>query len=434
MAKQTATPPPETPDEQIVYLDPAHVQAEENSRYGLKPSRVASLAEDIVDKGGVMVPVEVEPLEANKGGFTHRLTAGFYRHAAVSSLNKEGAGLMLPSIVRPLDDPKQRLARQLSENMERENQSPMDKAVAIKKLLDTGVERGEIRRLFKSAGGRKGVTVQPMSNAMLNILVRFLELPKTIQEKIHDGRIGVAAAYELGKVPPDKRQAIVDRAEADRVAQIEKEEKDEEKYLAQEKKFGEAQTAEAEARTEAKKTEEAIAVAEQLVTEKTATLKEIQKQPFLELDEAGKKAVEEKLKAAQADVKAAQKIAKEEKNKLAKVLGKANSAAEVAAAAAKRLEEARKAVKPNKKGKGVSTDEVKKAAKAEGVEGHVALTLSDLRVTLKDMLKDGVPARVMQIAKVMQKCIDGALTTKETIHDLGVITGEIKLAAVPVKK
>src|SRR5207249_5746573 len=60
---------------------------------------------------------------------------------SVEKLNKEqGAGLTVPAIVRPLADDTLRLKHQLTENMDRENQSPMDQAVAIDKLLKRSEE------------------------------------------------------------------------------------------------------------------------------------------------------------------------------------------------------------------------------------------------------------------------------------------------------
>lgn len=417
--------------ENVVLLSPDTVLADDNSRFGLKDTRKESLKQSILDSGGVLVPVEVSPLKPPVNGFQYRLTSGFYRHAAVAELNKEqGAGLMLPAIIREVDD-KTRLMHQLSENMERENQSPMDQAVAIQKLMDAGMSRKQIRDIFARPVGRKGLQLQPASNAWVNITLRLLELPKTVQQKVHEGRISFAAAYELGRVTPERRQAVLDRAEAEAARFEEQEKKDEEKYLNEEKKLIAAETKakDSEKAAEAGKTD--VELARQLVSEKTAALRLIQKEPWLELDDAGKKALSEKLKAAETDVKGAQKVLKDAENKVAKELTKAKTAAEVAAEHRKKLEDQRKALK-TKKGPGpVGPKDVKKAAKAEGVaEGAVQLNASEMRQVVKDISKSE-HEKVAALGQILLACFNGGPTTKETIHELAVITGEEKGTATP---
>lgn len=416
-------------NEQVLQLDPATVLADDNSRFNLKPVRLAQLRDSIKEQGGVNTPVEVALLDKPQGKVKYRLTAGFYRHQAVTDLNKdENAGLTLPALVRQPADDKDRLNRQLSENMDRENQSPMDKAVAIKKLMDAGVSKLDIRRIFSTPGGKKGLTLQPASNSFINMMVSFLTLPKAIQEKVHDGRVGVAAAYELTKVAPDKRAAILERAEADRIKDMEREEREEERYLRTEQKAAEAVEKAAEAATAVETARVEVTNSASLIEEKTLALREIQKVPYLELDDAGKKEVTEKLKAAEADVKGAQKTKKDAENRLAKALTATKSADEQAADKAAKLDTAKKAKAKAAKGKGVKASDVQKAAKAEGASSKfVALNASQMKDALKDILKSSSqPARVKAIADVVARCFSGELTPLQMGHDLGVITGEVK--------
>lgn len=411
-------------DEQLVYLNPQKILADDNARFSLKKTRIDSLKASILEVGAVLVPVEVEPLEPIVQGCTHRLTAGFQRLAAVLALNAEqNAGLTIPAIVRDLPDDKTRLLHQITENLERDNLSPMDRAIAIKKLFDNGVERGEIRRIFSAAGGRKGNTVQPMSNSMVNISLRLLELPKAIQEKIHNGLVGLAAAYELGKVPPEKRQAVLDRAETDRIAQVDREDKDEKRYIEAEQKVAQSELQEAEALSAAEQAKKDIIDAEKLVAERTKRFAQLNNAIKVMETPVQKEQVEE-MKAAEVDLKAAQKTSKDAKNRAAKALDKAKTAAETAEENKAKLEAARKAVKPKKVGPG----DVQKAAKSVGATpGAVPMKLSDFRVMLlKDMTKDSVPAKVRLIADAVRYCLDGGGTTKELIHTLAVITGEVE--------
>jgi ParB/RepB/Spo0J family partition protein len=420
--------------ESLVHLDPAKVLADDNTRFNLNPVAIGQLKDSILEHGGVMEPVEVEALSPPTNGFTHRLTMGFMRHAAVTALNMEqNAGLTLPAIVRQVDA-TDRLKRQIAENNDRASLSPMDKSVSIKRLIDAGVDKKEVRRIFSAAGGRKGNTVQPMSNAMLNIHLRMLDLPKTIQEKIHDGRVGVAAAYTLGKVAPDKRADVLERAEKDRLAQIMVEERDEAKYLEAESEAAESQDKVKLAEAEAAKAKADIAAAEALVKEKTAAYGKV-KNTILTSDTPAGKAEVETLKASEADKKGAEKTLKDAKNKLAKALGTVKTAAETAEEAKAKLEAARKAVKPTKKkDKAIGEADIKKAAKATETKGtgHVPITMGDLRQDIKDMMKDGVPARVSQIAKVLMEHLNGAtFGVKDLISQLGVITGDVKLTTAP---
>lgn len=411
-------------NEQIVQLKPSEILADDNSRFSLKKFRIDSLAHSILETGRI-APIEVEELPKPVNGFRYKLISGYYRHAAVEQLNAtQGAGLSLPAIVRSVGDAQERLKLQLSENMERENQSPMDQAVAIKKLLDAGVPRPEIRRLFARPGSGKGAP-EPASNAWVNITLSLLELPKSIQEKIHNGAVGFAAAYELGRVPPDRRKIVLERAEAEIEAQRDREAADERKYIAAESKLLEAQSKESEALSAVEQAKEDIKKAAELEKAAAARLKEEQAAPYNTLDEKGKRAQMEKLKAAEADHKAAQKLIKDGKAALAKLEGKAKSAADVAAEKAAKLEAARKAIKAKKGTKAVGPKDVQKAAKAEGVDtGHVPLSLADIRSTLKDFGGEGVPPKVARIGGILRRYFDGIGTFSEMVYSLAVVTGE----------
>lgn len=404
-------------NEQIVYLDPLKVLADDNSRFSTRDTNVEGLMASILEHDGVMEPVEVEPLakddkQAKK--FTHRLTFGHGRHAALLRLNAEqSAGLELPAIVRESSDPASRIKRQVAENLNRAELSPMDRAVAIKRLMDNGVERGEVRRIFASTHGRKGNKVQDMSNAMLNILLNLLDLPKPIQQDIHEGVIGIEGAYMLGKVSPDKRQAVIDQAKAARDAKVTAEEKDEAKLLKGSSKVEEAEakiTTAAETILEAR---EGVATAEALVKERTLAVKVVMDAQVASKEPSDKKSAEA-LKAVQADHEAAKKALKDAKAKLEKAVtseGKAKLAAEDAK---KKFEEAR--TLPKKK-KSIGKTDVKKAAKAIGVDpkGNVPLTLKDIINTVNMLAKgkSGADGRTAFVAEAFRDCFNGGRTEKE---------------------
>lgn len=413
---------------EILHINPANINPLANSRYGLKKTAIDSLAESILAEGRVLEPVEIEPAEDGKEGH-YDLNFGFYRHAAVMKLNKEqGAGLTLPCILVPREDRVARLRRQLAENMARTDQSPMDKAQAMKAALDLGIPKVEIRNIFKAIGGRKGTQVQPASNSFINMTLSFLELPKAMQDKIHDGRIGVAAAYELTKVAPEKRAAVLERAEADRLKELEAADKDEEKYLAQERKAAEgkekqeaagkeleaAQTALKEANTLAEATAETAAAAYKAA--KTGSK-----------DDKEKAKKEQALKDAEAANKEAMKAVDAAGKAVLKLEGKVQTAQQFAADRAKKLKDAREANKgktPAKK-TAVGPQDVKKAAVKEGASTNfVPAKLKEFRDSVESMTLPGTAPKVMAINACYLKRLNGEYTDGQLYEALMACTGE----------
>lgn len=418
--------------EQLVHLDPTKVQAGTNTRWGLKPEKVLSLSESIMETGGVLEPILVEVLSPPVNGFTHGLIAGAYRLAAVLKLNAEqGAGLSIPAVIRQPADATARLREQLAENVDRENLSPMDSAIAIKALMDAGVSRKEIREVFARPTGKKGTQVQPASNAWVNIVLAFLELPKTIQEKIHTGVIGVEAAYELGKVTPDKRLAVVQRAEAEYNRQQEIEAKDEEKYLASVSKLEKAQATEVEAVGKVDGAKAAVESAKELLKARNAELEVIRKEPYMTYDEKGKTEMKDRLKAAETNVKGAQKAVKDAENEVATLLKTASKAAETVKEQRARLEAARKAKPANKKP--ITKKDVQVAAAAEGENtGAQPLDSGEKTEAIKELTKMERWPLVQAIGKAVLECFKGITTPKELGEQLALITGERK--AGPAKR
>jgi ParB family chromosome partitioning protein len=409
-------------------LDPGVILADDNTRYGLKQSRIESLAKSIVERGGVLEPVEVELLQPASNGHQYRLTTGFYRHAAVTNLNTtQAAGLTIPAIVRPMPTAQERLRRQLAENMERENQSPMDTAVAIRRLMDSGLSRMEIREIFSRPGGRKGNKLQPASNSFLNIHLNMLDLPKGIQTKIHEGLVGTAAAIELTKVPAEKRSAVLEAAENARQRDLEREERDEEKLLAQEKKVTEERKKRDELATEAQKATELAATTLATFNAAVATTSQLHtasigKHPDAASKKAARKAFvdsEKQRLVAEADNVAAQEKAEAAQKKLTEY----DTRVATKAAALK----AAKATAPTgatKKGDAVGPQDVKKAAKEAGATTTaVPLNKAEIIKLVTALALPGGSANVISIAKVLIRAFAGELTEDQTNKELIRIVG-----------
>jgi hypothetical protein len=416
MAASTAT---------VVNIDPKAILVESNIRYGLKRSRLDSLKADILNYGGIHTPGEVEPLSPPQNGLKYRLTVGAYRLSAITELNaQDGAGLLFPAIVKNVGNAVDRIKRQLSENLERESMSPLDTAVAIQKLLAEGVSKGEIRTLFARPGGKKGTEIVPASNAWVNMTLSFLDLPKAIQEKIHLGLVGIAAAYELTKVSPEKREDVLKRAEAERLKAEESEGKMEEKLLKDEKRAAEMQAkVDAKAMT-LQVTKDELAIAEVQLKEKLAASAEAYQANQALLKDAPaetKKASEEKWLALEADVKGLKTLVATKKGVVAKLEGAVSSGSTKAEELKKKLENARKA---KGKGKaGPTSRDVKQAAKAEGDGNHVALTIAEVRQAIAAMSRSSFPT-VKRIGKELTACFDGVTTDKMLIDAIAILVGD----------
>lgn len=404
----------------IIMLAPEALVATKNIRFGLKKYRVEALAESIKEFGRVHTPLTVEPID---GTGTYSIRAGHYRQAAVLKLNKEGAGLQLPCVIEEPTGDQDRLRYQISENLDRENLSPMDMAIAIKDLLDTGMQKVEIREMFMRPG--RDLKMQPLSNAMLNIYLSCLEFPKAIQTKIHNGHFSVSDAYKLSTKPKELWQEILDRAEADRIALADAEDNQETKFLATEHK-------QAEAEAKAKADAEAYASAQKIAADADAQAKE-RRAAVLEAFKAAnaipaknkdaKKTAEDALKAKEAEAKAAEKAATDTAAAAEKAAKKVEANNTTAADRKKKLEEARAASAATPpKGK---LDIDKAAAKVTGT-GTVALTAPEMRKVISDFCLPGSFPKVAEIAKAIQRCFSGVTTDDQCLSELGYLTGERK--------
>lgn len=433
-----------TTTQTVTMLPPEALLADRNARFGLKKFRVQSLADSIVDLGGVQTALKVTALpEPGPHGETFRIREGHYRHAAVMQLNKSGAGLQLPCIVEETaTEGVDRIKRQLAENLERNDMSPMDMAVAMKELLDLGLAKVDIRQIFSRPGGRKGIAMQPLSNSMLNIYVSFLEFPKDVQNKIHDGRLPVTAAMELyekawddstGKLDTAKSARILESAESDRQDEINKEEKLENNFLTNQQK---ADAAKAKAEDEAK----AIKAAEELAAKAAETVKAKIDEANVayatanavpKADKEAKEKALEAFKAKEKETKAAEKAQAEAEATALKLKEKAAKNAELAAERAKKLADARK--EADAKAKTVTKEGIQKAA-AKDSGGYVALTGPQARKMLTELQLPGPYPKVQRIAAAILRAFDGITTDSQLVSELGWITGERKEKPKHVKE
>lgn len=439
--------------EKILNLDPARVLVvpEDNPRYGA-PMDVQSLADAISAEGGINTPVEVEKLKGDPN-YDHRLTVGFRRYAALQQLNANGANLTLPAIVRDRGDALARLRTQISENHDRRSLSPMDYGVIIKRLLDSGVPRIEIREMFPRATSatEEGGKPEPASNSWLNMMMSFLDLPEDIRAKIHDGRLPVKAAYTLTRVPPERRAAVLAKAEEEQNKELKREHEEEQKLIALQEKIDGLSEQEAKAALEIDAAKQEAEAAKAKVTE----LQQKARDAYEAFQAAGTEAAmakdkeareaaltrgkeaSERLKALQTDVTGAQKAlvtADGKVNKLEQARSKVStSAADLKAKLETAQAEVAKA--PKKAKEGVTTRAITDAAAAEGTPVGIAkLNVAQIRKFVSEIsLLGNTYPKVAQIGAVLLKLFDGtgepdSVAYGKATKELAAIVGEFQAA------
>lgn len=405
-----------------MFFDPAMITVAGNTRLKLKPTRVAQLAANIRELGRVLEPIGVEELAS--GGF--ELIYGRYRHAAVEMLNKDGYEIQLPALVYANLQPQDKLKMQVSENVERESLSLVDKALAMKALLDSGLSKVEVRNIFASGGRLKGTNIQPMSNIYLNSHLAILTLSKSLQDKIDDGVLGMGAIMKVLAAEPSVRDAIVKQAEVTRQAELEKEESAEDKFIAAENKRMEKEEKEAAAA-------QALIDAKAAISAHIAKGKELEKAVRDVNAKHSLKFNKEEADAWRAEMKEAMdaKIANEKDYKKASnVYAKLK---EKAATKAEKPETATKADKPAKTSIGPAA--IEQATKeVMGGPSFTKLKVSELESELKDMRKIGADSPAfLKIVDAFAKLVSGELTTKEVASDIAEVL-QVVLSSNPVSR
>lgn len=398
----------------VLQLNPADILADDNIRFGILDSAVSNMTASIVDLGGVQEPVTVTPSMLADGP-KYRLLKGFIRHAAVTKLNAEaGAGLTLPAIVRAEPTPVERLKLQVAENVNRTEMSPIDIAVTAARMLEAGMSRLDVRQQFPLL--KKGGVYEAASNAWLNIHLAMLNLPDSVQDEIHEGRVSKYAAYELSKVPADRILPVLEKAKAALAAQFDKEEADEDKTLKALKKQEEAEAKAAERDAKIQEARDQTLLAQQNEAGKLEALRKVQAIAVDPKDEAAQRAHTEASKAAEADLKAAQKLNKEAAKKVTTLVESKAKSDKAAAEAREKIAQAAKAAAPR-----VGDEDVKRAAAADAKEtgagtGHIALTAAQVKQALKDIKSEN--KLVAATVAVFARMVSGELTPKQAQTEL----------------
>lgn len=152
------------------------------------PVKLEELAASLSTQG-VLQPVVVRPRA--DGGF--ELIAGERRWRAAQL-----AGLMkIPAVVRKVTD-EQRLELALIENLQRADLNPLEAARAFQALID------DLKLTQEEVAQRVGKKRATIAN-----ILRLLNLPREIQEKIRSGELSLGHAKALASLTDSKAQIDV---------------------------------------------------------------------------------------------------------------------------------------------------------------------------------------------------------------------------------
>ena len=126
--------------------------------------------------------------------------AGFRRLAAA----KEAGLTTVPVVVVSRRDVtrKQMLLINISENVQRADLNPVDEAMALQRLqVDHSMSTDELC-------AQLGIKKSRAENRF-----RLLKLKDVVRDSVHDGRVSIAAALEIDRLPVDKQGRFVELAE-----------------------------------------------------------------------------------------------------------------------------------------------------------------------------------------------------------------------------
>lgn len=116
-------------------------------------------------------------------------------------LAARAAGLeTIPALVDRGEESTERPIEQLVENLHRADLNPIDRATAMRAVVDAGVSQADLAR-------KLGIAPSTVSNDL-----RVLELDPTVRERIREGEISAAHGKALVGIAPSTQRKLVDEA------------------------------------------------------------------------------------------------------------------------------------------------------------------------------------------------------------------------------
>jgi ParB/RepB/Spo0J family partition protein len=188
------------PTKEVLLLDPKTIIVNEAANYRFEQSSTQSVQElaRSFQADGQIHPVTVRLKDGN-----YHLIAGYRRHRAALLLAKTDQKFRLKAILVDADD-ENALRLAVTENLERENLSPIDTALAQKRFKDDyGWSDKVLGAFFK------------MSPNTVSHLRQLLKLPASVQRQIHDGTLSIEAGQELARLPAKEAERLASTGTSD---------------------------------------------------------------------------------------------------------------------------------------------------------------------------------------------------------------------------
>jgi ParB family transcriptional regulator, chromosome partitioning protein len=161
----------------------------EQPRSAINPATLRELTESIKESG------VLQPVLLKRQGMKYRLIAGERRWRAAKL-----AGLAeIPAMVKDVED-DEAFALALIENVQREDLTPMEEALAYRRLLD---EHGYTQKQLAEKVGKGRSTI---ANTL-----RLLDLPEAVQAQVQRGQLSAGHARAVLAVPQEEREAFTAR-------------------------------------------------------------------------------------------------------------------------------------------------------------------------------------------------------------------------------
>lgn len=178
-----------------VYLYPEEIIAESN------PSRWKSHTEQDIEERceSFRMYGQLQPVMVCRIAGKFHLVAGFLRHAAMVRFNEK-----YPEDRRKLScqtstvSEAEAMDKNIIENLERKDLSPIDKAHGMRRMQERFQKTGaQIAQVYKCA------------QSYVSNLIKLTLLPEKVQMQVHTGEMPVSAALELSNLQPADRDIVL---------------------------------------------------------------------------------------------------------------------------------------------------------------------------------------------------------------------------------
>lgn len=148
-----------------------------------------------VREQGVIQPIAVRPIETEEGT-VYEIMAGERRYRAASRVSEETGNTWatIPAMVYQVSD-AEAIAIMTTENLQREDLTPVEEAQAFKAILDAG---GNTLDAVKDLAKRVGIAPHAV-----RLRVSLLNLPQAVLEAWNEGQITTAHVEQLTRVADD---------------------------------------------------------------------------------------------------------------------------------------------------------------------------------------------------------------------------------------